>query len=66
MILALTGLCPRILIGIALGATFQNAMLAVQADLPKELIPQATSVVMYAQFLGGTMGIAIAGCVSLL
>jgi len=33
----------------------------VQADLPKDLIPQATSVVTYSQFVGGTIGIAIAG-----
>ncbi|KAH7099494.1 MFS general substrate transporter [Auriculariales sp. MPI-PUGE-AT-0066] len=51
----------QILMGIGMGATMQNSMLAVQADTEKELIPQATGILTYIQFVGGTIGLAIAG-----
>ena len=54
----------RILMGIGIGCTLQTTMLAVQADNEKHMIPQATSILTYAQFLGGIFALAIAGYVS--
>ncbi|EJD51072.1 MFS general substrate transporter [Auricularia subglabra TFB-10046 SS5] len=51
----------QILMGIGIGCTLQTTMLAVQADNEKHMIPQATSILTYAQFLGGIFALAIAG-----
>lgn len=52
----------QILVGICIGTTLQNILFAMQAefdDTPK-LISQATGMVNFCQFLGGTIGLAIA------
>ncbi|KAJ6629312.1 ABC transporter [Mycena sp. CBHHK59/15] len=52
----------QILIGIGVGTTMQNILFAMQAefdDTPK-LISQATGMVNFSQFLGGTIGLAVA------
>lgn len=52
----------QILVGISIGTTLQNILFAMQAefdDTPK-LISQATGMVNFCQFLGGTIGLAIA------
>ncbi|KAK2594895.1 hypothetical protein QQS21_007394 [Conoideocrella luteorostrata] len=52
----------QILVGICIGTTMQNILFAMQAefdDTPK-LISQATGMVNFCQFLGGTIGLAIA------
>ncbi|EJD51064.1 MFS general substrate transporter [Auricularia subglabra TFB-10046 SS5] len=50
----------QILMGVGMGLT-SSTTVAMQADMPKELIPQATSVMTYTQFLGGIIALAIAG-----
>ena len=47
--------------GIGIGCTLQTTLLAVQADMDKDDIPQATSIVTYSQFLGGMIALSIAG-----
>lgn len=52
----------QILVGVCIGTTLQNILFAMQAefdDTPK-LISQATGMVNFCQFLGGTIGLAIA------
>jgi MFS family permease len=52
----------QILAGIGTGMGMQNALLAIQVefrDMPK-LLGQATSMASFSQFLGGTLGLAIA------
>lgn len=53
--------CGRIGIGISIGCTLQNTILAVQADVPKELVPQASALVTFAQFIGGILGKFVLG-----
>ncbi|KZV79046.1 MFS general substrate transporter, partial [Exidia glandulosa HHB12029] len=54
----------QILMGISIGCNLQTPLLAVQADMAKEDIAQATSVVTFSQFLGGIIALAIAGYVA--
>ncbi|KZV84761.1 MFS general substrate transporter, partial [Exidia glandulosa HHB12029] len=55
----------QILMGISIGCNLQTPLLAVQADMAKEDIAQATSVVTFSQFLGGIIALAIAGYVAM-
>ncbi|RYP21060.1 hypothetical protein DL765_002467 [Monosporascus sp. GIB2] len=52
----------QILVGICIGTTLQNILFAMQAefDITPKLISQATGMVNFCQFLGGTIGLAIA------
>lgn len=49
-----------------MGCTMPIPNLAIQADTAKDDVPQATGIVTYSQFLGGTIALSIAGCVPLL
>jgi MFS family permease len=53
----------QILIGISIGTTLQNAILAAQSDVPKRLAAQASALVMFTQFVGAIVGIAIVGTI---
>lgn len=51
-----------ILAGVGIGTTMQNSLFAMQAEFraqPK-LIGQATGMATFGQFLGGTIGLAVA------
>lgn len=55
----------QIIFGAGIGLALQLPMLAIQAeyaDRPR-MVPQATSLIMFFQMLGGAIGIAIAGSV---
>ncbi|KAL8283887.1 hypothetical protein RQP46_005319 [Phenoliferia psychrophenolica] len=52
----------QILTGVGIGSTMQNCLLAMQAEFrddPKHLA-QATGMASFGQFLGGTIGLAVA------
>jgi len=53
----------QILVGAGIGGAMQNTMIAIQAEYHdnERLIPQATSMVNFAQLVGGVIGISIAG-----
>lgn len=55
----------QIILGYGCGASFQNTLIAIQAEYAPEpaLIPQASSVVSFAQLVGGTLGISIGGTI---
>ncbi|KAJ7730807.1 transporter [Mycena metata] len=52
----------QILAGVGIGMGMQNALLAVQVEFKdeKKLLAQAMSMSSFSQFLGGTIGLAIA------
>ncbi|KDQ05977.1 hypothetical protein BOTBODRAFT_168326 [Botryobasidium botryosum FD-172 SS1] len=50
-------------IGIGVGCTLQNTILGVQATVRKDMIPQSSALVTFSQFIGGVLGIAIAGTI---
>ncbi|KAJ6576565.1 MFS general substrate transporter [Mycena vulgaris] len=52
-------------VGIGIGATFQNVLIAVQVDFADEedMIPQVTAFISFTQILGGIVGIAVAGSI---
>ncbi|KAM0790108.1 hypothetical protein ACM66B_005435 [Microbotryomycetes sp. NB124-2] len=55
----------QILAGVGVGTTMQNSLLAMQAefkDTPR-LLAQATGLGSFSQFLGGTVGLAVAQAV---
>ncbi|GAA5877202.1 hypothetical protein JCM8547_006297 [Rhodosporidiobolus lusitaniae] len=51
----------QILCGVGVGTVMQNSLFAVQAEFKNEmrLVGQATSLASFAQFLGGTISLAI-------
>ncbi|GAA5886794.1 hypothetical protein JCM6882_005893 [Rhodosporidiobolus microsporus] len=51
----------QILLGVGVGTTMQNSLFAMQAEFKDnmKLIGQATSLASFAQFLGGTISLAI-------
>ncbi|CAE6453736.1 unnamed protein product [Rhizoctonia solani] len=55
----------QILLGVGLGGSLQNVIIAIQAEYnhDEKMIPQATSLVTFTQLVGGIIGIAIAGAV---
>ncbi|CCA72089.1 probable DHA14-like major facilitator; ABC transporter [Serendipita indica DSM 11827] len=55
----------QIIFGFGVGSAFQNTLIAIQAEFndQPELIPQASAVASFAQLVGGTLGIAIAGTI---
>ncbi|KAL5637472.1 hypothetical protein ACGC1H_004034 [Rhizoctonia solani] len=55
----------QILLGVGLGGSLQNVIIAIQAEYnhDEKMIPQATSLVTFTQLGGGIVGIAIAGAV---
>ncbi|KDQ12822.1 hypothetical protein BOTBODRAFT_189074 [Botryobasidium botryosum FD-172 SS1] len=50
-------------VGIGIGCTLQNTVVAVQATVRKDMIPQSSALVTFSQFIGGVLGIAIAGTI---
>lgn len=52
----------QILYGIGIGCTFQNVLVAVQAEWRDsvEVIPQATTLIAFCQIFGAILGISIA------
>ncbi|KAG8957505.1 hypothetical protein FRC00_003865, partial [Tulasnella sp. 408] len=55
----------QFLLGLGCGCALQNCIIAVQAEYvhKPEMVPQATALVNFTQFFGGTLGIAIAGTI---
>ncbi|KAH7333563.1 ABC transporter [Rhizoctonia solani] len=55
----------QILLGVGLGGSLQNVIIAIQAEYnhDEKMIPQATSLVTFTQLVGGIIGIAIAGAI---
>lgn len=55
----------QIIIGCGFGMTFQNTMMAIQAEFAKNghLIPQASSIVGFCQRLGPMIGVSVAGAI---
>ncbi|CCA72093.1 probable DHA14-like major facilitator; ABC transporter [Serendipita indica DSM 11827] len=55
----------QIVFGFGTGSAFQNTLIAIQAEFndQPELIPQASAVASFAQLVGGTLGIAVAGTI---
>jgi len=53
----------QILYGIGLGCTYQNVLVAVQAEWRDrtELIPRATALITFGEIFGGVLGVSIAG-----
>ncbi|KAH9815249.1 major facilitator superfamily domain-containing protein [Melampsora americana] len=50
----------QIIIGTGIGLVLQNVIVAIQANVREEDVPQATSMVTFAQLIGGVIGIAVA------
>jgi len=52
----------QILYGIGIGCTYQNVLVAVQAEWRDrvELIPRATALISFGQIFGGALGVTIA------
>ncbi|KDQ20414.1 hypothetical protein BOTBODRAFT_183202 [Botryobasidium botryosum FD-172 SS1] len=50
-------------VGIGVGCTLQNAVLAAQAAVHKELVSQASALVTFSSFIGGILGVSIAGTI---
>lgn len=50
----------QILVGIGIGGSMQNSLMAMQAEFNEtpKLLAQATSMASFGQFLGGTIGLA--------
>jgi len=53
----------QILAGVGIGTTTQVVVLAAQADVAKEHVAQASALVTFVQWLGGIIGLAIAGTI---
>jgi len=55
----------QVLLGFGVGGAFQNTIIAIQAEYAHEpeMVPQATSLVTFAQLVGGIIGIAVAGTI---
>lgn len=55
----------QIIFGAGMGISVQLPMLAIQAEYADRpcMVPQATSLIMFFQMLGGSIGVAIAGSV---
>jgi len=55
----------QILFGAGVGGALQNVVIAIQAEYHdnERMIPQATSLVTFAQLVGGVIGICIAGTI---
>jgi MFS family permease len=53
----------QIIYGIGVGGAMQNTVMAIQSEWADDeaKVPQATSLVSFAQLLGGIVGVAIAG-----
>jgi MFS family permease len=52
-----------LVLGIGMGSTTQNLVLAVQNVVEDAVVGSATSLVLFAQALGGTIGITVLGAV---
>ncbi|KAH9813593.1 major facilitator superfamily domain-containing protein [Melampsora americana] len=50
----------QVMVGAGLGLVLQNVVVAIQANVEDEDIPQATSLSSFAQLIGGVIGIAVA------
>ncbi|KAG0143946.1 hypothetical protein CROQUDRAFT_48074 [Cronartium quercuum f. sp. fusiforme G11] len=50
----------QIIMGVGIGLVLQNVVVAIQANVEEKDIPQATSLVTFAQLIGGVIGIAVA------
>ncbi|KAF9515229.1 hypothetical protein BS47DRAFT_1484607 [Hydnum rufescens UP504] len=55
----------QILYGFGIGGALQTTWIAVQAEYHSEehMIPQSTSLIMFAQLIGGVIGMAITGSI---